>query len=91
MPLAFWLMGARSSTTIDLNPDLKLDLVVESVEYLIENRAEYEEFFGEYLVKMRFDKPASLLRGGPFSEQEFLRCCDIEYIAPGDASETQLA
>jgi hypothetical protein len=61
VPLAFWLMGARSTITIDLNPYLKPELVRESVDYIEANQSEIVKLFGDRLEWQRLD---ALLRFG---------------------------
>ncbi len=90
VPLAFWLMGARRTVTVDLNPYMKEELIRESLEYIAANRPEIEVMFGNLLIPERLDELLALLTGGAFSQQAFLTCCNIDYMAPGDAADTRL-
>lgn len=38
VPLAYWLMGAKKTITIDLNPYLKAELKKESLQYISDNK-----------------------------------------------------
>jgi len=89
VPLAYWLMGADKTISIDLNPYLKKELVVESLCYISENEKEILSLFGSLVDKKRF---AELLKFGRISQlvlSDFLDLCQIDYIAPGDAADTR--
>jgi len=62
-PLAFWLMGASKTITVDLNPYLKEELVRESVEYISRNHAELVALFGPLLEEHRLSSLLSFARG----------------------------
>jgi SAM-dependent methyltransferase len=90
VPLAFWLLGARKTITVDLNPYLTSELVRESVRYVFANRSEIEGILG---AALRDDRLNSLLRfvdNSTFTLEDFLQLCCIQYIAPGDAAHTSL-
>lgn len=90
VPLAFWLLGANKTITIDLNPYLKEELVRESLQYISINREDIFRLFGSLLVKNRFLTLLDLVERSGFSVDEFLELCRINYIAPGDAGNTGL-
>ncbi len=50
-PVAYWLMGAKSIITIDLNPYMKEELIRESLEYISDNKEEIQKLFGSLLDK----------------------------------------
>src|SRR5256885_7907830 len=54
VPLAYWLMGAEKTITIDLNPYLKEELVLESLCYMSENEEQVLNLFGPLIEKERF-------------------------------------
>jgi SAM-dependent methyltransferase len=90
VPIAFWLMGAGSTITIDLNPYLKFELIRESLAFMRENEGSIRQLFGTLIREDRF---ADLLKLGSkqsLSSAEFLDFCRIQYIAPGDAARTNL-
>ncbi|WP_132999439.1 hypothetical protein [Luteimonas arsenica] len=89
VPLAYWLLGADRTVTIDLNPYLRADLVEESIGYIRDHAGEIRGLFGPLL---REERMAALLEfaDGGFSLERFLSLCRIEYIAPGDAAHTGL-
>lgn len=90
VPLALWLLGAGKVTTVDLNPYLKYELIVEDLEYIKCNRDEifrlfnHNSFMNERFNRLiDFDCRKSKLN-------DFLKMCSIEYIAPGDAANLDL-
>lgn len=90
VPIAYWLMGAKKTITIDLNPYLKKELAVECLEYLYQNTDAVLELFGELIDRSRFDKIITFHKEENFSLYKLFSLCSIEYIAPGDATNTCL-
>ena len=90
VPLSFWLMGAKQTITIDLNPYLKEELVKESIDYIIINREKIEKLFDRLLDKSRLDLLVVFYQKKHFSIHDVLNMCQIQYIAPGDAAKTKL-
>jgi SAM-dependent methyltransferase len=90
VPLAYWLMGAEKTITIDLNPYLKRDLVAESLRYIFENEEEVRNLFGSLLDQKRFVELSAFNREFRFSISAFLNLCRVDYVAPGDAANTRL-
>lgn len=89
VPLAFWLMGAEKTITVDLNPYLKKELVIESLRYIATHRDEIENLFGELLDRKRLQS-LLMFTELDFSLRAFLDLCHIEYVAPGNAASTGL-
>lgn len=90
VPLAYWLMGAEKTITIDLNPYLKAELISECLQYTFENEEEILSLFGSLLDKRRFDEVLAFSRDSHFSASAFLDLCRVDYVAPGDAADTCL-
>jgi hypothetical protein len=90
VPLAFWLLGAENTTTIDLNPYLKEELIAEHLRYISENEEDVLSIFGSMIDKRRFADLLNLSKKNSLSASEFLDVCHIMYIAPGDAASTGL-
>jgi hypothetical protein len=90
VPLAFWLMGAQKTITIDLNPYLKAELIKESLQYISDNNDEIRKLFGSLLREKRMDDLLDFSRSGSFLTRAFLDLCCIQYVAPGDAAATAL-
>jgi SAM-dependent methyltransferase len=89
-PLAYWLMGAKSVITIDLNPYVKTELTKECLQYIADHVEEIETLFGLRLNHKRFDALRYLQRQDHFNLQSLFDLCQIAYIAPGDAARTGL-
>jgi SAM-dependent methyltransferase len=89
VPLAFWLMGARRSITIDANPYLKAELVRRGLTWIARNVDQVRQIFGGRLKETRLEQLLQLT-DHDFCVDRFLEMCCIEYIAPGDAAETGL-
>jgi SAM-dependent methyltransferase len=90
VPLAYWLMGAESTITIDLNPYLKPELIAESLHYIYQNEGEIQYSFNSLIDRKRFSDLLNFTRKSAFTATDFLDLCQIEYIAPGDAADTRL-
>ncbi len=91
VPMAFWLMGAGSTITVDLNPYMKEELVRESLQYLAKHREPIAELFGSLLDTARFASLLDLAQRPSYSLADVLEHCQIKYIAPGDAAKTDLS
>jgi len=90
VPLAYWLMGAKKTITIDLNPYLKEELVRESLDYISNNTNEIQKLFGNLLYNKRIDELLDFSRNPISSMRSFLDFCRIDYVAPGNAANTYL-
>lgn len=90
VPIAYWLMGAESTITIDLNPYLKEELIGEHLRYLTENQDEILALFGSLIDRKRFNALVSFGAKTKISATELLDLCQIVYTAPGDAANTNL-
>ncbi|MEA3458136.1 MAG: methyltransferase domain-containing protein [Candidatus Thermoplasmatota archaeon] len=91
VPLAYWLIGAEKTITMDLNPYLKAELVGESIQYISENKEKILNLFGSLIDKKRFDELQSLSRNSHFSVSAFLDLCQVDYVAPIDAADTRFS
>jgi hypothetical protein len=91
VPLTYWLMGAKNTITIDLNPYLKTELIRESLQYISANKEKIDELFGSFLFKERLNDLLSFHRDAQITATKFLDLCCIDYIAPGDAAKTELS
>ena len=90
VPLAYWLMGARRTITIDINPYLKTELVREILDHIRANTTEVRALFGVFLCRSASTICCSSATHADFSLTQFLDLCCIEHIAPGDAAKTSL-
>lgn len=90
VPIGYWLMGAESTITIDLNPYLKEELIAEHLRYVSENEDEILALFGSLIDRKRLKALVSFGTKSKLSATELLDLCQIVYIAPGDAANTNL-
>lgn len=88
VPMAYWLMGAEKTITIDSNPYMKLELIVDSLNRIKNNPEEILDLFGFLIDRKRFDKLLKFCNNSQPTAAEFLDLCQIDYIAPGDAANT---
>jgi SAM-dependent methyltransferase len=89
MPIAFWLCGARSTLTLDLNPYLRFALIKEDLQYLREHGDELlSRLQGEYGDLLDVARWHQLLDHRPTSLNAFLALCGITYQSPADARHT---
>jgi hypothetical protein len=90
IPLAYWLMGAKSTTTIDLNRYMKAELITDTLDYISGNIEAVQAVFGPLLHEKRFGSLIDFYKHSTFSMSSFLEFCQINYIAPGNAAKTNL-
>jgi SAM-dependent methyltransferase len=90
VPLAYWLMGAEKTISIDLNPYMKRELIAESLCFMNENEETILALFGSLIDKKRFKELLKFSRNRQPTISGFLDLCQVDYIAPGDATDTRL-
>jgi len=90
IPLSYWLMGAEKTITIDLNPYLKSELIIEHLNFIANNKDKINKLFGSLILRNRLEKIIKYHNQNTFSKEEYFKLCHIEYIAPGDAGDTKL-
>lgn len=90
VPISYWLLGAKHTTTVDLNPYIKQELLNECLDDLRNRRDEITEIYGDLLIEDRFQTLLDLAKEGGKTTQEILDVCSIEYLAPADAQSLNL-
>lgn len=91
LPMALWLCGAGEIHTVDLNPYLKPELVIEDIDYLRSHRGEIVALFGRHALAPGFDQRFQRLLARRCRLPELLDLMHIRYLAPGDATRLPLA
>ena len=87
--IAYWLIGAKKTITLDINPYLKEELLRESLNYMQKHTEDIQNIFGPLLIKERFFKLMCLVKENhQMNVSDVFDLCKIEYLAPGDASCT---
>jgi hypothetical protein len=89
-PLAFWLMGARRTITVDINPYLKSEILRAGVEYIVANLPAVTKLFGGLLQQERMARLVQWYTTESFSLERCLALCGIDYRSPADAARTGL-
>jgi len=87
---ANYLMGAKETITVDLNPYIKEELCLEVLDYVSKNKDEIQNIFGEYLIQKNLDEIIEYYLNGEFTLEGFLEISNITYLAPQDAANTAL-
>ncbi len=90
VPLAYWLMGAQSTITIDVNPYLKGELVLQDVAFIASHRALMRELFGPLLVEDRLSLLSQLSCMPDAGLEDVLALTGVRYLSPCDAAATGL-
>ena len=89
-PLAFWLMGAERTVTVDLNHYLRPELIRADIAYISGNRNEVAALFGDRIHDNRLQSLLSFSNRS-WHLRELLDQCGIEYLAPASAAHLELA
>jgi hypothetical protein len=90
LPVAFWLCGAGKTITIDLNPYMRDELIEDMLFFIKSNESEIRNLFGDLLNEKRFCQLLDKAKTKGTTKNDIIDLCQIEYIAPGDASKTTL-
>ncbi len=90
VPLAYWLMGAERTVTIDVNKYLREELVAEHLRKIVEKKGDIQRLFGGRLDLKRFGLLQQFASKPKISVADFLSLCQIVYVAPGDAAKVDL-
>jgi hypothetical protein len=90
MPITYWLMGAKATITIDLNPYLKDVLVQETIDYIVENKGKIGDLLFPFLDSDRLNELVKLQKNAKATTQSVFKLCQIIYIAPGNAADIDL-
>ena len=86
VPIGLWLCGASRIITVDVNPYLKEELVLESIDYIRQCRAAIKRLFGNFSKTVHFMNRLDQLIYTNGDLNTFLELMNIEYLAPADAS-----
>jgi len=90
LPIAFWLGGAGKIITVDLNPYMRNELIIDMLSCIKTKENEIKTIFGTLLHEDRFNLLLDYSRKFNINSKEILELCRIEYIAPGDAAKINL-
>ncbi|MDR1515040.1 MAG: class I SAM-dependent methyltransferase [Synergistaceae bacterium] len=90
VPVAYWLGRAGKIITVDLNPYMRKELMEDMFFYITKEEEKIRAIFGDLLDDGRFGALLEYGRAGKINVNEVLEMCEIEYLAPKDASKTGL-
>ena len=86
VPIGLWLCGASRIITVDLNPYLNEELVIESIGYIRQHGGEIEKLFDNFSQTPQFKDRLNQLISVKSNLDALLEIMNIEYLAPADAS-----
>jgi hypothetical protein len=90
-PVILWLCGAKKIITMDLNPYMKDELIAESLLFLKADEEKIKNLFGSLLHFERLNLLLSYIQNTKkITQNDILKLCQIDYIAPGDATKINL-
>ena len=90
LPVAFWLGGVGKIITVDLNPYMRDELVKDMLFFIKSKEYEIKNIFGTLLNEERFNLLFNYSRKSKIHKKDILELCQIEYLAPADAANTNL-
>lgn len=91
VPIALWLCGAAKIVTVDLNPYLKEELVLQDIAFIRQARIDIKSLFGNHAKTEIFQERFYQLIRTRFTLESLLKTINIEYLAPGDATQLALS
>lgn len=90
LPVGFWLCGAARVTTYDLNRYLSLELLSGFLQWIIDSQNDLRSRYGSLVSDKAWNERMKLVSELIDQPAQFLDRAGIEYVAPGDASQTSL-
>ena len=90
VPIGLWLCGASKIITVDLNPYLKEELVLESIEYIRQYYDNVKFLFNSFIKEPQFNDRFDKLISTNANLDTLLDLMNIEYLAPADATSLQI-
>jgi len=90
IPIGLWLCGASRIITIDLNPYLRKELIIESIEWIRQHKNNVRFIFRDFIETSLFNSRLGDLTSSDDNLNKLLNLMNIEYFAPADASCLQI-
>lgn len=90
-PVAYWLMGARETISIDVNPYLQADVTAAAIGIICNDEKKVRKQFGSLLVEERLEALKAFHALASFSMDDVLDLCRITYRAPCDSAKSGVA
>lgn len=89
-PVAFFLLGAQTITTVDLHRRLDLDMTRRMLARLAEERIRLEALYGELIHPAEFRQRLTLVGELSSRPWDLFEAIGLRYVAPGDAAQLDL-
>jgi hypothetical protein len=90
IPIGLWLCGARKIITIDINPYLKKELVLESINWVKYNEYKVRKLFNNIANQTQFNNRLRQLISVKPNLNQILKLCNIDYLSPANACSLNL-
>ncbi len=90
VPIGLWLCGAGGVTTVDLNPYLKRELILDSLAWTKAHREETRAIFADVADHRLFADRLDRLVGHAGDAESLLALANIRHLAPADAADLPL-
>lgn len=90
VPIGFFLSGAESIVTVDLNTRLDFRLTQQVLAWMVKNRQTLESMYSGVVDSTLFSERLALIERFWSEPQTFLKEANIQYVAPADAADTDL-
>ncbi len=91
VPIVFFLSGAESIITIDLNRRLDIDITRTSLKWMLENRNMLAEMYAEIVKPSLWNERFHIIEQFWSDPDLFLSKANIQYLAPANAAKTKLS
>lgn len=90
LPISFWLLGISSILTVDLNPYLQWELIDKDLDFIKANSEQIKTIFPLEFRPQDFEWRFEKLLSIKSSKQELTEILNLNYFAPGNASNLPL-
>ena len=90
IPTCFFLAGAETVYTYDLNRRLQLPMLSKCLSDILAEKSSIRERFSPYVDADLFDRRMAVVEAYRDRPEDFLEKAGIRYVAPGDAAATGL-
>ena len=91
VPIGFYLAGAESTVTVDINRRIDWALTRDTLEWIAANREKLQKLYaGDVTQSATFGQRFDVLVASKAQPKRFLEKAGIEYLAPKDAAKTGL-
>lgn len=91
VPIGFYLAGAQSTVTVDINRRIDWALTRDTLEWIAAHREKLQKLYAcDATQSATFEQRFEILVASKANPKRFLEQAGIEYLAPKDAAKTGL-